>query len=320
MPSSPFASIVIPTRNGGAVFGETLHAVLSQKSAHPFEVIVIDTESTDGTAALARRAAADPGINGRGVPMQVIDITRAEFGHGRTRNRGAGIAQGGIVVFLSQDATPIGADWLDRLLTPLARPEVVAAFCRQVARPGVSLTERFILETAYPGTASLRTSQDAQRFGAGYILFSNAASAIKRAELLQHPFNEDLLMCEDQDWAIQALQRGTSIAYVAEAAVAHSHHYTLRGILARNFDFAVAHSALPVQVKASGYLRYLLAEIAFVRQHGGVADLLDAVTFEIARSIGYLLGQHYRQLPGSVCLRATGYPGWFRENRVQKSG
>jgi rhamnosyltransferase len=311
MPSGFSASIVIPTRNGGAVFGETLRAVLNMQSGHAFEVLVIDTASTDGTADLARRYGTDPGINARGVPVQVIDITRAEFGHGRTRNRGARMARGEIVVFLSQDATPIGADWLDHLLAPLARPEVAAAFCRQVARPGVSLTERFILETAYPETSSLRTGRDAQQFGAGYILFSNAASAIKRAELLQHPFNEGLLMCEDQDWAIRSLQRGRSIAYVAEAAVAHSHHYTLRGILARNFDFAVAHSALPVQVKASGYLYYLHAELSFVRERGEWRDLLSATAFEVSRSVGYLLGQHHNRLPRAICRLATGYPGWF---------
>jgi rhamnosyltransferase len=297
----PRISIIIPTRNGGAVFGETLRAVLSLESDHCFEVIVVDTESTDGTAGRVRAYGADPQINKRRVPLLLVGITRAMFGHGCTRNRGAELAQGQIVVFLSQDATPMGADWLDRFLAPLAEPDVVAAFCRQIARPGVSLTERFILETAYPARSSRRTCTSLRKFGAGYILFSNAASAIKRAELLQHPFNETLLMCEDQDWAIGALQRGHSIAYVAEAAVAHSHHYSLRGILARNFDFAVSHSKLPVHVAATGYLKYLRAELTFVRQHGGLADLLDATAFEAVRSIGYLLGQHYEKLPSSLC-------------------
>jgi rhamnosyltransferase len=302
------------------VFGETLRAVLSLESDHCFEVIVVDTESTDVTAGLVRTYGADPQVNKRRVPLRLVGITRAMFGHGRTRNMGAELAQGQIVVFLSQDATPMGADWLDRFLAPLSEPDVVAAFCRQTARPGVSLTERFILETAYPATSSRRTSASLRKFGAGYILFSNAASAIKRAELLQHPFNETLLMCEDQDWAIGALQRGHSIAYVAEAEVAHSHHYSLRGILARNFDFAVSHSKLPVHVAASGYLRYLRAECQYLSQRGNARDILAAMSFEIARTTGYALGQNYRRLPLSLCRRVSGYPTWFRARNLQGVG
>src|SRR5579872_3717694 len=150
-------SIIIPTRNGGAVFGETLRAVLAQRIEGAFEVIIIDSASSDGTAEAAERLLADPDANAQSIPGRIVRIPAHEFGHGRTRNLGARLATGALVVFLSQDATPMGDSWLARFVRAFADPGAVAAFCRQVARPEASLPERFILETAYPPRPSVRT-------------------------------------------------------------------------------------------------------------------------------------------------------------------
>jgi succinoglycan biosynthesis protein ExoA len=68
-------SIVMPVRNEAAGIDEALDSVLAQELDAPFEVVVADGRSTDGTAEiLARRAAADGRIRvvdnpGRGIPQ-----------------------------------------------------------------------------------------------------------------------------------------------------------------------------------------------------------------------------------------------------------
>lgn len=54
---SGFVSILIPARNEAAVIGETVRRMLTQSYPH-FELIVLDDGSTDGTAEVARAAAA----------------------------------------------------------------------------------------------------------------------------------------------------------------------------------------------------------------------------------------------------------------------
>ena len=59
-------------------------------------------------------------------------------------------------------------------------------------------------------------------------LFSNVCSAIRRETLEQHPFVDDIIMSEDQEWSRRMLLEGFELRYVADAVVRHSHPYTLR--------------------------------------------------------------------------------------------
>ena len=50
----PAASVIIPTLNGGAEFRACLEAVHRQQLDRPFEVLCIDSGSTDDTLRLCR--------------------------------------------------------------------------------------------------------------------------------------------------------------------------------------------------------------------------------------------------------------------------
>lgn len=58
--SPPLVSILIPARDEAAVIGDTVGALLSQTYPH-IELLVLDDQSSDGTAAVARDAAGDSG-------------------------------------------------------------------------------------------------------------------------------------------------------------------------------------------------------------------------------------------------------------------
>src|SRR6266508_3231855 len=92
----PFVSVIILTRNGMPLVECCLHSVLDQETSWPFEVIVIDSGSTDGTLELVKS-----------LPVELIRIKPEEFNHGRTRNLGASQAKGEFVIFLVQDAVAL---------------------------------------------------------------------------------------------------------------------------------------------------------------------------------------------------------------------
>src|SRR3954463_14509782 len=99
-------TVAIPVRNAGPELERVLRAVADQQVDREVEVLICDSGSTDGSAALARAHGAE-----------VFEIDPAEFSHGGTRNLLVERARGSHVALLTQDAVPVGRAWLRRLLS-----------------------------------------------------------------------------------------------------------------------------------------------------------------------------------------------------------
>ena len=59
-------SVIIPAFNAAATIERVLEALVAQDVAEPYEVIVVDNGSTDGTAELAERGPGSPTVIRRG--------------------------------------------------------------------------------------------------------------------------------------------------------------------------------------------------------------------------------------------------------------
>ncbi|MDX6512136.1 MAG: hypothetical protein QOE36_1640 [Gaiellaceae bacterium] len=90
MSAPPLVSVVIPVFNGARFLGEAIRSVLDQ-TYRPFELIVVDDGSTDGSVALARAFA--------GVRV----LAQEHAGPGVARNRGVAAARGELLAFLDAD-------------------------------------------------------------------------------------------------------------------------------------------------------------------------------------------------------------------------
>jgi glycosyltransferase involved in cell wall biosynthesis len=88
--SNPLVSVVTPVYNGEAFLRETLESIFAQ-DYEPFEVIVVDDGSTDGSAAIARSYPA------------ARYIRQHNQGPAAARNAGIAAARGEFLAFVDAD-------------------------------------------------------------------------------------------------------------------------------------------------------------------------------------------------------------------------
>lgn len=284
------ASIIILTKNGERYLRSLLEALYCQKGIERAEVIVIDSGSSDDTLAIVR---AFPGV-------RLVEIPPGEFGHGKTRNLGARLARGEFLIYLPQDATPVGSDWLASLLHAFSDATVVGGYGRQVARADASAMESFFLSRTYHDQAELKVLGQGEGASLARCFFSTVSGAIRASAWKQHPFREDIIMSEDQAWASEVMRCGHAIAYAPGAEVLHSHQYSIASIFRRNFDSG--YSIWQIFSGVTGItpwraLENLAGEVVFVAGRGSVIDWLRLVPYEIARHAGFWLGLRADRLP-----------------------
>lgn len=320
----PFASVLIPVKNGGTLLGDVLDAVLSQKTPWPFEVLIIDSGSSDASVELARQ---------RGVPVRCIPP--AEFGHGKTRNQLAASAQGDFLVFITQDARPASEHWLRHMVEACSTESSVAgAFGPHRAHPHARHVTHCELRQHFAGFGdklSVVRLEDAARFTSdpGYRqwlhFFSSNNSCIRRSVWERLPLPE-VAFAEDQTWALRAIEAGYGKAYAPEAVVYHSHDFGVWETLQRNFDEARSFNIYFGYRIQDSLLGALKAAVSLARRDSGW--LLDAglrgwllfknagymACIELARVLGQYLGTQHDRLPSWV-LRSVS-----RDEQLQRAG
>lgn len=216
---TPRFSVIVPVLDGADRLPELLAGVHQQ--GHDVDLLVIDSGSSDGSPELAREAGA-----------RVIEIPKAEFGHGRTRNLAAEHARGELLAFLTQDATPLPG-WLDAYADAFALGlGVGAAFGPHRPRANTSvmiareLTE-FFAGFAPDGRPAVLTEQQ---------MFLSNVNACYRRECWEQVRFADIAYAEDQAFARAMVEHDWTRVYHPDAAVLHAHDYSPLGFARRYFD------------------------------------------------------------------------------------
>ncbi|HTW96716.1 MAG TPA: glycosyltransferase [Candidatus Methylomirabilis sp.] len=107
-------SVIIPAYNEAAHIAQAVKALAAQTIRRSdFEIIVVDNNSTDDSAAIARQAGAD------------LVTAEKKQGTNMARQKGLDSAQGEIVAFLDGDSIPPN-NWLKIIETSLADKKVAA--------------------------------------------------------------------------------------------------------------------------------------------------------------------------------------------------
>ena len=106
---------MILTKNGGETFKASLGKIYQQETVFPFEVVAVDSGSTDSTLELLKK-----------YPVRLFQIPPEKFKFGPTRDFGFEQAKGEIIVTISQDVIPIEKNWLTNLVSPFDDPTISA--------------------------------------------------------------------------------------------------------------------------------------------------------------------------------------------------
>ena len=233
------ASVIIPCYNGGPLIHQCIDACLAQEVNFDYEIVVIDSSSSDGSREyLLEKSKSNP-------RLRVYVINKSEFGHGKTRNLGASYAKGELICFITQDAIPADPHWLANMVSAMDNhPDAAGAFGRHRAHANHSAYTDHQLNLHFtsfgPGTVVYK-AESLQRYEAdtGYRqrlhYYSDNNSCMRRSVWLTHPY-DDVPFGEDQLWADKIMRAGYTKLYVDDAVVFHSHEFNIKESYKRGME------------------------------------------------------------------------------------
>ena len=224
MMDAPLVSIILRSFNEGWALRETLPALQTQ-THRKWELIVIDSGSTDGSLELLRAAQ----------PRHLIQIQPHEYNPSRVMNHGMRLARAEFGIFLNADATPQGSDWLRPLVAELQEPHTAAVFGRQIPRPGCAAVFAHDYERCFGAN---RPSAQWEHF------FSMVSSGLRKDIWSRRGFLETLQYSEDDEYTRWCRAQGYRVVYCPESVVMHSHNYSPEQAFRRSFGEARALAAV----------------------------------------------------------------------------
>ncbi len=211
----PRLSIVIPVYDNWWLTARSLRALDALRDvAPPFEAIVVDNASSDETPE---------GM--RAFPWVRYDRLERNQNFAGACNAGARAANAPLVLFLNNDAYPIG-DALTPLAAAFERPEVTVAGGALFFEDGVTQCAGFVLlpnahwhyshRNLPPSLSGVVQPRD--------VLAVSGAAMVVRTQWFRDAggFDETYVNgFEDVDLCMRVRERGGAIAYVAESRFAH---------------------------------------------------------------------------------------------------
>jgi glycosyltransferase involved in cell wall biosynthesis len=219
-------SVVIPSYQRRDVLSEVLAALDAQRVAPPFEIVVVDDGSRDGTAEWLREMRTDR-------PFRLLE--QPNRGPAAARNRGVAAATGERVAFLGDDTVP--------------EPGWIAAHdaaARRRGGAGLAVVGRIDWHPRMRSTPFLRhINEHGLQFGFALIddpenvpfnFFYTSNLSLSRADLLAEPFDERFPYpaWEDIEAAYRLTRRrGLRLVYEPAARVLHDHPTDFRRFAAR---------------------------------------------------------------------------------------
>ncbi len=223
---TPKASVVIPTLNAGPILDRVLEAAVNQQTPWPFEILVIDSGSTDGTLDTIAKYPS----------VKLHQIDKKNFNHGGTRNLGAELTTGEFIAYLTHDALPANERWLYNLVSSIEmHPDAAGAYGKHLPYPeATAFTQRdlnahFDLMAMQPLCVNKETNK--KRYDAEDVqwrqflhFYSDNNSCFRRSVWEKIPYRETKFG-EDQVWADDIIKAGYSKVYAVRAVVYHSHDF-----------------------------------------------------------------------------------------------
>ena len=280
--------LIIPTLDAGDQFKKLLTQLAAQTL--PTKNLIVDSESTDGTAQAAKNFG-----------LEVVTIPRKNFNHGATRqfalNHLLKKFPLDVIIFLTQDVLLRDDESLAKLVKIFSEDKTVGlSYGRQLPHANATAEAKFLRAFNYPPESQLRSFDDKKIFGLKTAFASNSFAAY-RVESLQSVggFPSNVPLCEDMFVAAKMLMSGLKIFYAADAQVFHSHNYTAAQEFRRYVQIGKFHAQESWIRETFGSAegagkKFVLMKLSALAKKNPV-DCVGAIFRDAAKFFGYRLGR-----------------------------
>ncbi len=298
-------SIVIRSYNEEKHLQQLLDGIFVQKYYDEYEVILVDSGSTDKTLLIASE-----------YPVKVIHIEKDKFSFGYSLNQGIEAASGKYCAFISAHCYPASRNWLSELVKPFRDEKIALVYGRQIGNHLTKYPEKQIFNKWFPYEPELRQT---------HSFCNNANSAIRRSLWKPAPFDETLTGLEDLAWAKCMLDKEYYISYNPDATIFHIHEETYTQICNRYKREAITLHSILKDTKFTfwDFIKLSAMNIAVDYVH----SIRDRVFFEALVSIPlFRLSQFYGTFQGYKFKKTITqelrdrfyYPTKYKKNERQK--
>lgn len=273
-------SIVIRTLNESKHL-ENLMRGIHDQNYRDWEIVLVDSGSTDGTLEIAQKYGA-----------RIFHIPQDEFTFGRSLNWGCREALGEYLVFASGHVWPITNNWLRNIVKPFEDPAVAMVYGRQRGTDANRLSEIRDLDANF-GPASNILVDEAKA--------NNGNSAVRQSLWRSQPFDESLPGLEDVDWARKIERHNYRVYYAADASVYHVHEESLHQVYRRYQREAAAAKQMFPEFKFSwsdmirGLPYFMLRDLLYASRQGKQSKIFQIPTTRAAQFIGFYNGVRYQK-------------------------
>ena len=241
------ASIVIATFDRPDDLRACLGSLMSQTSTRPVEIIVVDNHPASGLT---------PGVVAEFPCARLVNEPRQGLSY--ARNAGIRAATGGIIVATDDDVI-MPMDWLEKLLAPFARNDVMIVTGNVLPAELATRAQQLFEHYGGLGRGFERVEAAGEWFGSWYReavptwQLGATANAAFRATIFTHPgigmldpalgAGSPTGCSEDTDLFYRVLAAGFTIVYEPAAYVWHRHRRDMRALRRQIYAYSKGHVA-----------------------------------------------------------------------------
>jgi len=246
-------SVVLPVHNGADTIGDQLEALAGQTYSGPWELIVSDNGSTDGTRG--RVASWEGKIPAK---LRIVDSSERP-GAAHARNVAVQSASGEYILFCDADdvANP---EWIERMVEALNNHEIVA---------GLGEMRRFNHPDQYEWMGDVEPADLVAQYRFRAVFSTYNLGVRRQVALALGGFDEAFLRAEDTDWSWRAQYAGYDVWFEPSAIVHIRLRSNLWAVATRWFRGGVSEPLLYARHRERGLDAERLGDVA--REWWGLA-------------------------------------------------